>query len=418
MFDRSRNAIRKLRQDRRGNVLTLMGLSMIPLVGTLGIAVDVAQWISWKRDLRSAADSGAIAGAQSLRDGGDGDAVNAAVRKVLGYNTQHAYTIAKIESPPSVGAFAGNKKMVRVVLNTSQKLPFSSMFLTTTPVIEVEAIAEASREVANCMTALFTTGTVMSVAGSASVDMDCGMMSNGNFDATSSDTIRAGALSAAGTVTEGNNIAADTTVHNGVGTVSDPLAGKISDPNEVCDADKKFSGQNNTLSPGCYRSIEITSNSELILSAGTYYIGSGGIKVAGGAKLRGDGVTLVFTNTDSPFNSSKMGTFDAMGTSTVQLKAPTGGDNAGILMYQDSRTPFSNNTQLYITGNNKSEFEGSIYAPSTGVKFSGNSSMTTDCLQIGAGTVTFTGNTHVSNKCGPGRGVSSLVGQEVLRLRK
>ena len=418
MIDRMRNLVRDVRKDEGGNVLTLMGLSMIPLIGTLGLAVDVAQWISWKRDLRSAADSGAMAGGLELKNGGDADEVDAAVRGVLGRNTQHAYTIEAVESPPTAGEFVGDASMVRVVLSTSTKLPFSSLFLTTTPTIRVEAVAQASSEVANCMIALATTGSALSITGSASVDMNCGLQSNSDFDATTSDNITAGALSAVGNVNEGNNISSDTRINRGVAPETDPYADLISDPNEVCSNTASVSGKNNILYPGCYKGISINSKAEVTLQPGTYYIGEGGFKVAGQASVLGTGVTLVFTNTSSPFNANKVGTFDAMGTSNVQITAPDTGTYAGILMHQDSRTPLSNANRLFVTGDNNSEFEGTIYAPSNQVTFSGNSSMTTDCLQIIAQYITFTGNTSVSNTCQPGRGVVSFSGDQVLRLRK
>ena len=71
MFESAKTFLRSLRKNVQGNVMTLMGLSMVPLVGTVGLAVDGAQWITWKRELRSAADAGAIAGANSLKNGGD-----------------------------------------------------------------------------------------------------------------------------------------------------------------------------------------------------------------------------------------------------------------------------------------------------------------------------------------------------------
>ncbi len=418
MIDRMKNLLRDVREDKRGNVLTLMGLSMIPMIGTLGLAVDVAQWISWKRDLRSAADSAAMAGGVALKNGGDGDAVNAAVRNILGRNQQRSYKIDTVEWPPSVGKFAGDKSMVRVVLSTQNELPFSSLFLKTPPVVSVEAIAQASSEVANCMIALATTGYGLSVTGSSSIDMNCGLQSNGNFDATSSDSINAGALSAVGYVTEGNRISADTKINTGVVPETDPYASLISDPNETCANTASVSGTGNVLYPGCYKGISINSKATVTLTPGTYYIGANGFKVAGQATVIGKGVTLVFTNTDSTFNSSKIGTFDAMGTSNVQITAPETGTYKGILMHQDSRTPLSNANRLFVTGDNNSEFEGTIYAPSNQVTFSGNSKMTTDCLQIVAQYITFTGNTSVSNTCKPGRGVVSFSGSQVLRLRQ
>ena len=418
MIDRMRNLVRDVRKDEGGNVLTLMGLSMIPLIGTLGLAVDVAQWISWKRDLRSAADSAAMAGGLELKNGGDAEEVDAVVRNVLGRNTQHSYIIEAVETPPTAGEFAGDASMVRVVLTTSTKLPFSSMFLTTAPTIRVESVAQASSEVANCMIALATTGTALSIGGSSSVDMNCGLQSNSDFDATTSDSIVAGALSAVGNVNEGNNISEDTRINRGVAPETDPYSDLISDPDEVCSNTASVSGNNNILYPGCYKGITINSNARVTLQPGTYYVGEGGFKVNGHARVVGTGVTLVFTNTDSPFNSNKVGTFDAMGTSNVQITAPDTGDYAGILMHQDSRTPLSNANRLFVTGDSNSEFEGTIYAPSNQVTFSGNSSMTTDCLQIVAQYITFTGNTSVSNTCQPGRGVVSFSGEQVLRLRK
>ena len=420
MIDRMRNLVRDVRKDEGGNVLTLMGLSMIPLIGTLGLAVDVAQWISWKRDLRSAADSAAMAGGLELKNGGDAEEVDAVVRNVLGRNTQHSYIIEAVETPPTVGEFIGDASMVRVVLTTSTKLPFSSMFLATTPTIRVESIAQASSEVANCMRALATTGYAFTVSGAATLTANCGLMSNSDFEATANGGITAGALSAVGTVNEGNNISEDTAINNGVAPAEDPYADTISDPNQTCSNWPLISGNNNTLSPGCYRGIQVQANARLTLQPGTYYLGEKGMSIGGNATVTGTGVTLVFTNTDSPFNSSKIGTFSAQGTSTVQLTAPETGDYAGIIIHQDSRTPYGSggNSGFTVTGDNGSIFDGAIYAPSTKVTFSGNSSMTTDCLQIVSLYITFTGSTSVSNSCPAGRGVVSYTGEEVLRLRK
>ena len=183
MFESAKTFLRSLRKNVQGNVMTLMGLSMVPLVGTVGLAVDGAQWITWKRELRSAADAGAIAGANALKNGSD---VDTAVRRVLAHNTQRSYTINAIETPPTVGKFAGDTSMVRVVLSTQQALPFSSMFLSTAPMISVEAVAQASNEVVNCMIALAPSGTALSITGSASITMNCGLASNSDMDATAS----------------------------------------------------------------------------------------------------------------------------------------------------------------------------------------------------------------------------------------
>ena len=415
-----RNALqflRDLRDDLHGNVLMIVTLSLIPIIGTAGLAVDAAQWISWKRDLHSAADAGAIAGALAMKNGED---VNTVVNKVLSVNTQHTYTIDAIETPPTAGEFAGRNGMVRVVLSVSQPLPFSSLFLSTAPTISVEAVAEGSSEVPNCMIALDTASVGLTVSGSARVDMNCGMASNSNFDATASgnNTIKAGALSAVGTVNATGGVSADTAIHNNSAPAVDPYAGLFPNPNQVCNNWPLMSGSPNQLSPGCYRGIQVQSNATLTLLPGTYYLGEKGLSVGGNATVIGNGVTLIFTNTSSPFNPNKIGTFGAQGTSNIQLTAPTSGTYAGVIMIQDARTVPSNQNRMLITGDSGSVFDGTIYAPTNAVTFSGNSSMSTDCLQIIATYITFTGNTTVRNNCPAGRGVVSFVGDEVLRLRK
>ncbi|MCA0911374.1 pilus assembly protein TadG-related protein [Qipengyuania gaetbuli] len=415
-FAMLRNALQFLKQvrdDKRGNMLVLVAASLVPIVGTMGLAVDAAQWISWRRDLHSAADAGAIAGALAMKNG---ENVNAVVSKVLTNNTQHTYTVEAIETPPTAGPFAGDNSMVRVVLSVSQPLPFSSLFLSTPPTISVEAVAQAGKEVPNCMIALDTSGIGLTISGSASVDMNCGLASNSNFDATTSDKIRAGALSAVGSVNAGGAITADTAVHNGTPPVADPLAGTVTNPNlTTCNAEQRISSTT-TLFPGCYRGITVNARQTLVLSPGTYYIGEKGLTVNGQALLVGDGVTLVFTNTDSPFNPNKVGTFTGNGTADIRLSAPDTGPYAGIIIHQDSRTPAG--TTMFITGDNGSIFDGSIYAPSNTVGFSGNSGMNTDCLQIVSRYITFTGNTTVVNRCRAGRGVASFFGDTVIRLRQ
>lgn len=414
MFEKTKELLRKFREDRRGNVLVLMSLGLIPMVGTTGLAVDAAQWITWKRQLHSAADLGAMAGAQALVEGQD---VDAAVRRSLSYNSGRSFTIEAIESPVTTGDFAGQTSMVRVALSTQETLPFSSMFLDVAPTINVSAVAEGTSEVPNCMIALDTSGTGISIAGSSSVNMNCGLVSNSDLDATTSDTITAGALSAVGFVTNGGAVTSDTAINEGVLEASDPYAGQFTDPNMVCNSWPLINGTA-TLSPGCYAGIQVNNNANLTLAPGTYFIGEKGLTVGGNATLTGIGVTLIFTNTSSPFNASKIGSFSGNGTASITLSAPTSGTYEGLIMVQDSRTSPSPTNDMNIVGDSNSTFDGAIYSPSNEVTFTGNSGMNTECLQIVSRFITFSGNTDVANTCPAGRGsISNGGGSTIVRLR-
>ncbi len=420
-----RRKIASLLRHTGGNTLALVGMAMIPMVGTIGLGVDVAQWVVWKRQLHTAADLGALAGARALADG---HPVKINVERSLAQNDLRAFDTDAIESAPTVGPFKDDDDKVRVVLSTSQPLPFSGMFLKASPKITVEAIAENAKTVPNCVITLDKSGTGVSITGSSTVDMNCGLASNSDFDATTSDYLKAGALSAVGTVTQGANITGDTKVNDGINEVSDPFASKLPMPNAQSSCSPNsypLIKSSVTIGPTaggtiCYQGLQI-NDGVVTLRPGTYLIGASGISVSAKATLQGTGVTLIFTNTQTPFNSGKIGSFWANGSATINLSAPTSGTYAGVLMYQDPRTPAKNNG-LKITGNSDSSFEGAIYAPTVEVTMIGNSDISgaagieTPCFQIVALFATFTGNTSVSNNCPGGGGAAAFGGDGTIRL--
>ena len=409
-------SLRALWKCRAGNTLTLMALSIIPLTGAVGLAVDGAQWMLWKRELRTAADLAAMAGARAIIDKHN---VNTAVRRALSKNATRKFTIDSIKSAPDKGIAVGDDMAVRVELSTEQDLPFAGMFLKSKPRVKVVATARAEFQVPYCVVALDTVNPAVTITGSSDVTMNCALGSNSDLDATTSGTIKAGALSAVGVINDGGGITGDTKLNPGVKPIADPYAGKVPSPPNVpfpcLPGTWPLIKSSATYPAGCYAGLQIQSGT-VTLSPGVYYIGEKGVSVSAGATLKGTGVTLIFTSTASPFNDKKIGTFDANGGATIDLSAPSAGTYAGILMYQDPRTPDSNTTAMNVTGNSSSSFSGAIYAPSVEVKFTGNSSMSTDCLQIIALRAVFTGNTKITNNCPGGYGATSNGGTERIRL--
>jgi hypothetical protein len=170
-------------------------------------------------------------------------------------------------------------------------------------------------------------------------------------------------------------------------------------------------GPNSTqaLSPGCYKGINIKGTATL--SPGTYYIDGNSFSLGSQANVTGSGVTIVLTSSTAASNPSSIATLDMNGGATVQLTASTSGTYAGILFYQDRRAP--NSGANTINGNASSKFQGAFYFPSQELDFSGTSGMTTDCLQLVAYRLTFTGNTSISNNCPAGGGSHAFIGAQV-----
>ena len=422
---------KRIKRCTGGNTTVLVGMSLLPMIGALGLGVDAAQWVLWKRQLHSAADMGALAGARALADS---QSVRPAVTRSLGLNNLRSYSVNAIENAPTVGKFKDSKNHVRVVLSAQQRLPFSSLFMATVPQITVEATAENASTVPNCIIALDTSyTTALSVSGSASVDMNCGMSSNasgGSSLVADGSSVKVKALSAVGQVSGASFDATQVKVNEGIAPIPDPYAGKVSMPSNLstlCAAAAFLTvGTNATanIGPGTFCFTGISVRGRLNIAKGsTVIIIGGNLTTGSGSTLESSGVTFIFT--DIATSKPSYGKFIANGSSTVILAANSTGPYAGILMYQDPRATAGNSSDFFLSGTSgtdnagrtvNSQYQGAIYTPSTDATFSGNSGINTPCMQVVSRRVTFIGNTNITNTCPPGSGASAFGGGGTVRL--
>ena len=83
----------RLRGDTSGNIVTLTAMLLVPLIGLSGLALDTIQWYSARNTLQRAADSAALAGANTISQVSlvnAQTAVTAAVSHDLSYYTATA----------------------------------------------------------------------------------------------------------------------------------------------------------------------------------------------------------------------------------------------------------------------------------------------------------------------------------------
>jgi hypothetical protein len=125
------------------------------------------------------------------------------------------------------------------------------------------------------------------------------------------------------------------------------------------------------------------------LSPGTYIINGGSFDVAGGASVKGPGVTLVLTGgADATVN----------GGATVALTAPTTGALAGIAIFGDPALPTS--TVLKFNGGSTQNITGVLYAPTAKVTDTGGATTGgSTCMQLVARLVDFGGNSSFKQEC-------------------
>jgi Flp pilus assembly protein TadG len=405
---------KRLLKDRKGAVALIMAAATPIIVGGLGLSIDTIQWTLTKRQMQRQADSGAIAGAYGLAQGRN---VAAVVADDLARNAYVDMTNDPVvENAPTAGPQAGNTRAVRVALSTNVNLPFTGFFLNGPLTIPAEATASLVANGEFCALSLETANaTGITLWGSSTVDLGCGMATNSvsanAVAAGGSSTVSATPIAAVGGVPQSNNYAP--------GTVLIPYAVPQPDPFQAL-PDPVVSGaaqngnvnsnQTRTLSPGTYNGMDLKGT--VTLNPGTYVIDGGDFSVGAQAKVTGNGVTIILTSKTAANNPNSIGQIKMNGGATVNLTAPSTGTYQGVLIYQDRRATLSNQSNK-VNGNSASKLQGAIYVASQEVEFTGTTGLNTNCFQLVARRITWSGNSAITNVCPAGSGAQSFTGTAV-----
>ena len=175
--------IKRILRDRRGNTLAIAAACLPLVVGAAGLATDTIQWTLWKRQLQRAADSAAIAG---VYDRSSSNGSTSTVAATVAHDTTlnlHTW-MGLMSGYPQIAypADSGVKTyQVQVTLAVQQRLPFSSLFMSSPPTIIASSTAASLPAGGDaCVEALDTTATnALYFSGNAAVYMpDCDAFSN------------------------------------------------------------------------------------------------------------------------------------------------------------------------------------------------------------------------------------------------
>ncbi|AMK22392.1 hypothetical protein K426_07225 [Sphingobium sp. TKS] len=401
MFGRS---IGRLLRDRTGNVLMMAAASMPILVGAAGLATDTVQWTLWKRQVQRQADSAALAGAYAVAQGfSASDSATSDISRLSLITLSQTPTI---ENAPTAGAFAGDARAVRVVLQTSAELPFSKILRVRTPVIYGEATAAVVGSGNYCVVSLEKTSAVgITLQGNATVNLGCGMATNSRASnavtAGGSSTVTATPVAAVGGLSSSSNYVSPTTLLPYSIPVQDPYA-SLPTPTASdlsgCNGNANVQPNNSkSITPGCFKNFDVKGT--LNMAPGTYFIDSTTFDIGSQAVVNGTGVTIILTSGNAANNPSQISTVNINGGATLNLTAPTDTTNPyhGVLFYQDRRALDSGTNT--INGNASSVLQGAFYFPGQAMSFSGTSGMTTTCVKMVSKRVTFIGNSNIVNQC-------------------
>ncbi len=435
------SAISRVRRgSQSGHAMITVTISIVTLLAFAGLAIDVGYLESVKRNMQTAADSAAIAGAQELlrqlngtaatdacttTPGGTANSVIKAAAchdaSTNGYSDGLTSTSITINNPPGTGYYAGDNNAVEAVITQSnQPMSFMQILGVAPATVAARAVAHLGSG-SGCLIALDSSsrGAITFNGNGGSINLgDCNVIDNsdncsGMVD--NSATVVASSFSVVGSCPGWSGSGYSTTPSSGVLPTSDPLANLPPPPIGTC---QTFNPANTTISPGTYcggnqPAIKITGGT-YTFQPGIYVIDGGGMSIGGGATISGTGVMFYLTGTLTGTNA--YGPVSIDGTTQVSLSAPSSGTYQDVLFYQDrslklTNPPYLSTDASSFGGTSTSVYNGIFYFPTSAVTFSGTPGMVASNAQIIAWDLTISGsvNFNANYAAMPGGGRPSTV---------
>jgi len=374
-----------------------LALGAFPLLGAVGSAVDYSRASSARAAMQGALDATAIMLAKETQQHLDGQpGQNASAY----FNANFARPEVQDVQVTAAASYVAGGTSLNLSATGSIKTAFMSLMGFSTLSISVNSGVVATADGLGCVLSLDPNVSGATAGqGSTSVTLKgCSLYDNSQNQTAltvgGSARITALSVGVVGGISGKDNITTTEGIKTGVGPVVDPYA-KESFPNFFGCAQDNFTAKSTiTINPGVYcRGMKINAGADVTLNPGIYYLDGGSLSVEGGAKITGNGVTLVFTKK----SGGSWATATINGNATVNLTPPNSGPTAGIVVFGDRGIPVG--TTFKFNGGATQYLGGAIYLPTAAISFAGGAGTSTSCTQIIGNTVTFVGNSSFAIHC-------------------
>src|ERR1700730_6356428 len=176
-----------------GQALVVVALMLVVLVSVMGLAIDMGYFRYMKRQLQTAADAGAVAGALEINSCGGspgcGNLVDAAQKASAenGFTDGTTGVTVTVNNPPTTAGdpHSGDGKYVEVIVSQPEPTHFSNIFGVASTTLTARGEAKASS--GNCTYAI----NMLDVGAATLNAPQCGIVVEANFDCDPSGSIRA-----------------------------------------------------------------------------------------------------------------------------------------------------------------------------------------------------------------------------------
>src|ERR687897_56124 len=139
-----RFSMRRLRDEERGAVLAIVGISLLALMGMVVLTFDLGRGVALKRNMVNAADSAALAAARECGLAhGTAPAETEAKDLIVDNNGSAKLTNIAFDSAPQCsGVASGGERQVRVTVSAQQDYFFAQIFGFNSGTVTASATAE------------------------------------------------------------------------------------------------------------------------------------------------------------------------------------------------------------------------------------------------------------------------------------
>lgn len=401
-------------KDNKGAVMPLAAFIIPVVVGGGGLGVDFSAWMSQKRNLQTAVDAAALAGAWEIGrenyDLIDIAALNAAIAN--GYDPENGGDLDI--------SYDEEDETISVDLSQKANLYLSSIIFSDPITTSVAAGAAVIGYTDGfCILSLnpISSGT-LTTSGSVEIDMpDCGIAVNSQddeaFKLNGNVTVNVDNVNIVGSydVSGGSADFTYNDLKTGAPPITDPYADIEMPEPGVCDYNNyRPRGASITLTPGTYcGGIRITGNNDVYFEPGVYVIDGGTLDISGNGSVIGEEVGFFLTGSGSNYAN-----IDITGGKDIFFSAPLEGDDMeGIVFYQDAEAP--SNGVNKIVGNADMTLDGVAYFPSQEINIGGTSSAESDvCTKIVGNYVIIHGTPYIGNDCSDS--AADPIGNPIIKL--
>jgi hypothetical protein len=384
-------------KSRDAGVAPMLALAALPLFASVGASIDFGRATSARAALQGAVDAAALKLAKDAKIADPGQLATMANNYVNAemQNSELANLETAVSTSSGSSGYSVNMSGSGLVATRFMGIVGYSRLN-----VSVHSTAFSSQDGLGCVLSLdpHASGAATGQGSTNVLLKGCSLYDNSdNITALTvggSAQITALSVGVVGNLTGASNINTMQGIRTGIGAVQDPYV-NASFPDFSGCTQQNFSAKNTvTINPGVYcGGMKLNAGADVTLNAGIYYLDGGDLTVNGGATMKGDGVTLVFTSK----NRNGYATASINGNAVVNLTPPKSGGTAGIVIFGDRAMPTG--TAFTFNGGAAQYLGGAIYVPKGAVSFSGGASTSTSCTQLIGNTVTFTGNSGFALNC-------------------